>query len=160
MPGPLSGVQFIHQAFRNDLQRSQAEIKFWATLGDGDPQAMHDRFSMFHESLALHEMAEEELLFPVVNGIEAGRADVFIQSHRLIDPLRNGILDALKAQNADNSFDGIMELVPLKKGTWTRRKATSCPGETRKYPSLIKATLRVKWGNKSLRKYSASWCRG
>lgn len=116
MPGPLSGVKFIHQAFRNDLQRSQAEIKFWATLGDGDPQAIHDRFAMLHESLALHEMAEEEVLFAAVNAIESGRADVFIQAHRQIDPLRDGILEGLKAQNADRAFDGIMDLVPLMKG--------------------------------------------
>jgi hypothetical protein len=113
MPGPLAGVIFIHNAFRNDFQRAQADIKFWATLGDGDADLMASNFAFLHESLAMHEFAEEEVLFPAVNAIEPGKADVFIQAHRQIDVLRDGLLEALNAKNADKSFDLIMELKPL-----------------------------------------------
>lgn len=123
MPGPLSGVIFIHNAFRNDLQRSQADIKFWATLGDGDPELMESNFAFLHESLALHEMAEEQVLFPAINAIEAGRADVYIQTHRQIDVLRDGLLEALQAKNADKWFDLIMELKPLMDAHLTQEES-------------------------------------
>ena len=113
MPGPLAGVIFIHNAFRHDLQRSQADIKFWATLGDGDSDLMASNFAFLHESLGWHEFAEEQVLFPAVDAIEAGRADVYVQTHRHIDELRDGLLEALQAKNSDKSFDLIMELKPL-----------------------------------------------
>ncbi len=123
MPGPLSGVIFIHNAFRNDLQRSQSDIKFWATLGDGDADLMASNFAFLHESLALHEAAEEAVLFPAVNAIEAGKADVYIQAHRQIDPLRDGLLEALQAKNADKAFDLIMELKPLMDAHLTQEES-------------------------------------
>jgi hemerythrin superfamily protein len=123
MPGPLSGVKFIHNAFRNDLQRLRSDIQFWATLGDGDVDLMERNFAYLHESLALHEMAEEAVLFPAVNAIDAGRADVYIQTHRQIDVLRDGLLEALRAKNADKSFDLIMELKPLMDAHLTQEES-------------------------------------
>ena len=113
MPGPLFGVKYIHNAFRLHLSRTMADIKFWATLGDGDAALMAEKFAMLHESIALHELAEEEVLFPAVNAIEAGKADEYIQAHRTVDDLRDGLLAALRGQNADKAFDFVMEFRPM-----------------------------------------------
>ena len=112
MPGPLADVKYIHNAFRFDLQRLQSDIKFFATLGDGDAEVLAKRFATVHEVLALHEQAEEAVLFPAVNAIQPGIADQYEKTHREIDPLRNDLLAALKAGNGDRAFDLIMELKP------------------------------------------------
>jgi hypothetical protein len=112
MPGPLADVKYIHNAFRFELQRLQSDIKFFATLGDGDADALAKRFSMVHEVLGYHEKAEEAVLFPAVDAIEKGHADAYEKTHREIDPLRNELLAALKAGNVDKAFDLIMQLKP------------------------------------------------
>lgn len=112
MPGPLADVKYIHNAFRFDLQRLQSDIKFFATLGDGDSDALARRFATLHEVLAFHEKGEEAVLFPAVNAIQPGLADAYEQTHREIDPLRNDLLAALKAGNADKAFDLVMALKP------------------------------------------------
>jgi hypothetical protein len=113
VPGPLPGVKFIHNTFRNNLQRLRSDIQFWAPLGDGDDDLMEANFVYLHESLALHERAEEAVLFPAVNATKAGRADLYIQTHRQIDAVKDGLLAALRTKNAGKSFGLVMELKPL-----------------------------------------------
>lgn len=112
MPGPLAGVKFIHNAFRMDLTKLQADIKFFATLGDGDADELAKRVARLNEILYFHEKGEELVLFPAVNSIEPGIADVYEKTHREIDPLREGLLEALQRGDADKAFDCIMELKP------------------------------------------------
>lgn len=112
MPGPLADVKYIHNAFRFELQRLQSDIKFFATLGEGDSGALAKRFGTVHEVLGYHEKGEEEVLFPAVNAIQPGIADVYDRTHRELDPLRTQLLEALQAGNGDKAFDLIMELKP------------------------------------------------
>jgi hypothetical protein len=141
-------VKFIHNAFRTELSRSQAEIKFLATLGEGDSAAILARFAVLHETLAMHELAENEVLFPAVNAIDAGRADVYFQAHRDVDGLRDGVLAALQAQNADKAFDGMMELVPLLSGHLDMEEQELLPWCDEQIPFPDQGRLAAEMGQK------------
>ncbi len=89
---------------------------------------MIERFNVLHHALAVHEFPEEQALFPAVDAIEAGRADVRIEAHGTIDPLRNGPLAALGGQHVDFAPDSDVEArlwMQRRSGTststWRRR---------------------------------------
>lgn len=89
---------------------------------------MIERFNVLHHAVAVHELPEEQGLFPAVNEIEAGRTDVLIKAHGTIDPLRNGPLAALGGQHVDFAPDSDVEArlwMQRRSGTststWRRR---------------------------------------
>ena len=110
MPGPLASVKFIHNAFRRDLMRTKSDIQFLATLGDGDVPLITQNFAAFNDFLSVHEKAEEGVLFPAIERVVPGAAQVYEATHREIDGMREGLLAALQAGDASKAFDIVMDL--------------------------------------------------
>ena len=70
---------------------------------------MIERFHVLRHVPTAHKFPEERGLFPAVNAIEAGRADVITEAHGTTDPLRNEPLAALGGQHVDFAPDSDVE---------------------------------------------------
>lgn len=86
MPGPLDALRLIHHAIRADIQG----IEDGTRAGNDGLDA---RLSTLRRMMHIHEAAEENVLFPVIDEVVPGAATPYVLDHRGVESL----LDTLEA---------------------------------------------------------------
>jgi hypothetical protein len=98
MTGPLDAVTAIHNAFRRDMSRIDAEA---LGLARGKPGLTFtlESFHFFNEVLVWHAEGEELAIFPALEAVAPSVAEAYERDHRGLDAAYDALRAAVTARD-------------------------------------------------------------